>query len=198
MENMNPSSAFIYDYIKQSIAIKELLLTDSDFHSNLSLVCKVIISAYKSGNKVILAGNGGSAADSQHIAAEFVSRFNFDRDALPALALNTDSSMITAIGNDYGYDKVFSRQLAANSKPGDVFIGISTSGNSSNIISAINIAKEIGVTTIALSGNGGTISSLADFTISVPSVRTSFVQESHIMIGHIICGIVESSLFAEV
>ena len=163
----------------------------------VSNVSNLIIAAYNNGNKVLLAGNGGSAADAQHIAAEFVSRFFFDRPGLPALALTTDTSMLTAIGNDYGYDKLFSRQLQAQSKEGDIFIGISTSGNSENIINAVHTAKELGITSVILCGDGGQLKDLADIAICVPSLITPYIQECHICIGHMICAIVEEIIFAE-
>ena len=136
-----------------------------------------------------------SAADAQHIAAEFVSRFEFDRPGLPSIALTTDTSMLTAIGNDYGFDKLFTRQLEANSKSGDIFIGISTSGNSANILNAFEKAKILGVSSVALCGAQGKVLHCSDYQLSVPSSKTPRIQESHILIGHIICGLVENTLF---
>jgi len=148
--------------------------------------------------KQVLAGNGGSAADAQHIAAELVGRYGFDRPSLPSLSLTTDTSNLTAIGNDYGYDKVFSRQLEGMGQRGDLFIGISTSGNSKNIINAFEVAKEKGITTVALVGrDGGAMAKMADMAIVVPSESTPRIQESHILIGHIICDIIEKEIFAE-
>ena len=144
----------------------------------------------------MLFGNGGSAADSQHIAAEFVGRFAFDRPALPALALNVNTSCITAIGNDYGFEQVFSRQIEALGQAGDVAIGISTSGNSPNVVRAISVAKKKGLHTIGLTGRtGGTLKSTVDFCICVPSEETPRIQESHILIGHIISELVEEAIF---
>ena len=144
----------------------------------------------------MLAGNGGSAADAQHIAAEFVSRFNFDRPGLSSIALTTDTSILTAIGNDYGYEKLFERQLEANAKSGDVFIGISTSGKSPNIINALNVCKKLGVYSISLTGsNEESIINNCDLAVEVPSNCTPRIQECHILIGHIICGYVENKLF---
>lgn len=191
MDNVN----YIKAYLDDSIAVKKLLQESDSVLSQISLVADLIISAYKNGNKVILAGNGGSAADSQHIAAEFVSRFFFDRPGLPAIAITTDTSMLTAIGNDYGFDKLFVRQLQAQSKPGDVFIGISTSGNSVNIINAMELAKELGVTSVALCGEAGKLKDLVDYSINVPSKITPYIQECHICIGHMICAIVERAIF---
>ncbi|MEW6994790.1 SIS domain-containing protein [Colwelliaceae bacterium MEBiC 14330] len=188
---------YINKYLNNSIVVKQKLSQSKDVLNVVSNVSELIISAYKKGNKVLLAGNGGSAADAQHIAAEFVSRFFFDRPGLPALALTTDTSMLTAIGNDYGYDKLFSRQLQAQSKEGDVFIGISTSGNSKNIINAVNTAKELGITSVVLCGEGGQLKELADIAICVPSLITPYIQECHICIGHMICAIVEEIIFAE-
>ena len=191
MDNVN----YIKAYLDDSIAVKKLLQESDSVLSQISLVADLIINAYKNGNKVILAGNGGSAADSQHIAAEFVSRFFFDRPGLPAIAITTDTSMLTAIGNDYGFDKLFARQLQAQSKPGDVFIGISTSGNSVNIINAMELAKELGVTSVALFGEAGKLKDLVDYSINVPSKITPYIQECHICIGHMICAIVERAIF---
>ena len=142
---------------------------------------------YKNGNKLLIAGNGGSAADAQHIAAEFVSRFFYDRPGLPAIALTTDTSMLTAIGNDYGFENLFSRQVQAQGSNGDIFIGISTSGNSINIIKAVEEAKLSGIFSVVFCGEGGVLSRKADLAIDVPSNSTPHIQECHILIGHIIC-----------
>ncbi|MCA3950711.1 D-sedoheptulose-7-phosphate isomerase [Vibrio vulnificus] len=186
---------FITDYLKNSIETKNRLSKDELLINTISYVADLIIEAYGSGNKVILAGNGGSAADAQHIAAEFVSRFFFDRPGLPAISLTTDTSMLTAIGNDYGYENLFSRQLQAQSRPGDIFIGISTSGNSENVVRAIKTAKDVGVRSIVLCGEKGILKEIADISICVPSSITPFIQESHICIGHMICAIVERKIF---
>lgn len=191
MDNVN----YIKTYLDNSIAVKKQLQESEGVLNQISLVADLIINAYKNGNKVILAGNGGSAADSQHIAAEFVSRFFFDRPGLPAIAITTDTSMLTAIGNDYGFDKLFARQLQAQSKPGDVFIGISTSGNSVNIIKAMELTKELGVKSVALCGESGNLKDMVDYSINVPSKVTPYIQECHICIGHMICAIVERAIF---
>ncbi len=186
---------FINRHIAASIETKQALLESGTVNENIAEAANRCLSAYKNGNKILIAGNGGSAADAQHIAAEFVSRFEFDRPGLPAIALTTDTSILTAIGNDYGFERLFSRQLEANSKPGDVFIGITTSGNSPNILAALKSAKENGLTTIGLAGIGGEIQTECDICISVPSSHTPRIQESHILIGHIICAFVEQELF---
>lgn len=186
---------YIQSYLDHSISVKKTLLDDENTLKKISELADVICQAFQRGNKVILAGNGGSAADSQHIAAEFVSRFFFDRPGLPAIALTTDSSMVTAIGNDYGFDKLFSRQLQAQSRPGDVFIGISTSGNSKNVINAMECAKDEGVFSAVFCGEGGVLADMADMAIRAPSDCTPYIQECHICIGHIICAIVEQRIF---
>jgi D-sedoheptulose 7-phosphate isomerase len=187
------------DYLKniivKSIETKKLLLEDEDVLQKTIEVVNAILSALKKGNKVLLAGNGGSAADAQHIAAEFVSRFEFDRAPLAAVALTTDTSILTAIGNDYGYEHLFSRQLRAIGREGDVFIGISTSGNSKNVVEAINACKSLGITSVGLTGNRGAMLDICDHLISVPSNNTARIQESHILIGHSICSMVESGFF---
>jgi D-sedoheptulose 7-phosphate isomerase len=156
------------------------------------------VDVYKTGNKTLIAGNGGSAADAQHIAGEFVSRFYFDRPGLASIALTTDTSIITAIGNDYGYEKLFSRQLQANGVKGDMFIGISTSGNSANVIEALKECKEKGIITVGLTGEkGGKMAEMCDYCIKIPSNETPRVQESHILIGHIICAVVEEAIFGK-
>jgi D-sedoheptulose 7-phosphate isomerase len=186
---------YIKSYLSNSIEVKKTLAQDVEVLNTISLVADLITEAYKRGNKVLLAGNGGSAADSQHIAAEFVSRFFYDRPGLPAIAMTTDTSMLTAIGNDYGFDKLFARQLQAQSKKGDIFIGITTSGNSLNIVNAVEAAKAEGVTSVVFCGSSGRLKDLADFAICVPNSITPFIQECHICIGHMICAIVEENIF---
>nr|WP_324257478.1 D-sedoheptulose 7-phosphate isomerase [Cellvibrio fontiphilus] len=157
---------------------------------------QIIVDCLNKGGKVLLAGNGGSAADAQHIAGEFVSRFHYDRPGLPAIALTTDTSILTAIGNDYGYERLFSRQVQALGREGDVFIGISTSGNSANIIAALSEAKKFKLTTLGFTGAmGGTMADMCDITLRMPSKETPKIQEGHIAIGHIICGLVEAAMF---
>ena len=160
---------------------------------DIESACKLMTDAIKSGNKILLAGNGGSAGDAQHIAAELTGRFVKDRKALPGIALTTDTSAITSIGNDYGYDFVFSRQVAALAQPGDLFIAISTSGNSPSIINAIQTAKESNCKVLGLSGrDGGKMNGICDLNIVVPSDTTSHIQEMHILIGHILCTAVDN------
>lgn len=160
--------------------------------------CNVVIEALNRGNKIIFCGNGGSAADAQHLTAEFTGRFFLERRPLPAIALNTNVSAITAIGNDYGYDEIFLRQTQALAQSGDVLVGISTSGNSKNIVKSFEYASSIGVTTVAFTGRtGGKMKELADILLNIPSDCTPRVQEAHITIGHIMCEIVEQALFSE-
>ncbi|MBK1963761.1 D-sedoheptulose 7-phosphate isomerase [Campylobacter novaezeelandiae] len=190
--------AYIKNHFKESIDTKEQILKDENILDLIKKVALEIIKAYKNGNKTLLAGNGGSAADAQHIAGELVSRFYFDRPGLASIALTTDTSILTAIGNDYGYEKVFSRQLEAQGTKGDIFIGISTSGNSANILKALEICKEKGIISIGLTGqSGGKMNELCDYCIKVPSSCTPRIQESHILIGHILCAIVEEELFGK-
>lgn len=183
--------------ISDSIALKQAILADHHVISTIATVAELCVAAYRRGNRLILAGNGGSAADAQHIAAEFVSRFAFDRPGLPALAITTDTSMLTAIGNDYGYEQLFRRQLEANGRAGDIFLGISTSGNSPNILLALDRCSSLGITAIGLAGAGGRIAEHCQICLRVPSTSTPRIQEAHIMIGHIICGLVESQIFGQ-
>lgn len=190
---------YIKDQIKKSYETKQAIYENDVLLEKIVQVAQACVAIYKNGtNKTILAGNGGSAADAQHIAAELVGRYGFDRPSLPSLALTTDTSNLTAIGNDYGYDKVFSRQLEGMGQSGDLFIGISTSGNSQNIINAFEVAKQKGIITVALVGrDGGMMAKMADMAIVVPSESTPRIQESHILIGHILCDIIEKEIFAE-
>lgn len=186
----------IIQQIKDSISVKELILNDFQLLNLIESSAEIVTKAYQNGFKTLLAGNGGSAADAQHIAGEFVSRFYFDRPGIPSIALTTDTSIITAIGNDYGFDKLFERQVQAQGQKGDVFIGITTSGNSENIIRALAACHDKEIKTIVLTGKtGGKVSDLCDICIKVPSVETPRIQEAHILIGHIICCIVEDNLF---
>jgi len=156
---------------------------------------ELIVQTLKNGNKVLLCGNGGSAADAQHIAAELTGRYKTERRGLPGIALTTDTSALTAIGNDYGHDKVFSRQVEALASKGDILIGISTSGNSENVINALKVAKELGCSSIGLSGrDGGAMNEICDINLIVPSDNTPRIQEIHILVGHTICQIVDNEL----
>ncbi len=187
---------FITKEIQDSYNVKENILKDKNIIEIISKISEEAVNAYKNENKILIAGNGGSAADAQHIAGELVSRFYFDREGLPALALTTDTSILTAIGNDYGYENLFARQVQANGVKGDLFIGISTSGNSPNIIKAIEEARKKEIIIIGLTGsNKCKMDDLCDYIIKVPSAITPRIQEAHILIGHIICGIIEKELF---
>lgn len=170
---------------------------DTALHTEMERITTHCIERLQAGSKILLAGNGGSAADSQHLAAELVSRFNVDRPGLPAIAITTDTSALTAIGNDYGYEQVFSRQIEAIGNTGDVFWAFSTSGRSANILRALQAARANGLSTVGLSGKtGGDMPSLCDYMIHVPSEHTPNIQEGHIAIGHIICGAIEEALFS--
>ncbi len=162
---------------------------------NVILAAKSIALAYARGNKVLICGNGGSAADAQHIAGELVNRFLLDRPPLPAIALTTDTSVITAIGNDFGFEQVFSKQVRALGQSGDILIGISTSGNSPNIIKAFHEAKSMEITTMGILGNGGVLTELSDILLAVPHPSTPIVQEVHIIIEHILCRLIDYYLF---
>ncbi|MGH2279041.1 D-sedoheptulose-7-phosphate isomerase [Aliarcobacter sp. ERUVET-7] len=189
---------YIKKEIQKSIFIKNKILEDIDLLNSIERASKVCIECLENDKKIILAGNGGSAADAQHIAGELVSKFYFDRPGLNAIALTTDTSIITAIGNDYGYEKLFQRQIQANGKLDDVFIGISTSGNSKNIILALEECKRKGIKTIGLTGEKESkMIELCDITIKIPSSSTPNIQESHIMVGHIICAIIEEQIFGK-
>ena len=190
--------AYIKDQIKKSYETKQNIYANEALLDNIVAVAKLCVKLYQGDKKTILAGNGGSAADAQHIAAELVGRYGFDRPSIPSLALTTDTSNLTAIGNDYGYDFVFSRQLEGMGQNGDIFIGISTSGNSVNVINAFESARKKGITTIALVGrDGGKMAKMADYALVVPSDSTPRIQESHILIGHILCDIIEKEIFGD-
>ncbi|ECL2403885.1 D-sedoheptulose 7-phosphate isomerase [Campylobacter jejuni] len=195
MENLN---SYIKEHFQESILVKEQILKDENLITLIKNASLEVIKAYKNNNKTLLAGNGGSAADAQHIAGEFVSRFYFDRPGIASIALTTDTSILTAIGNDYGYENLFARQVQAQGIKGDVFIGISTSGNSKNILKALELCKQKEIISIGLSGaSGGAMNELCDYCIKVPSTCTPRIQEAHILIGHIICAIVEEELFGK-
>lgn len=188
----------ITEQIRASMLVKEAILADPRLIAVIGRAARTVTEAYEAGKKTLLAGNGGSAADAQHIAGEFVSRFRFDRPGLASVALTTDTSILTAIGNDYGYDELFARQIQAQGAEGDVFIGISTSGNSVNLVRALAVCREKGIRTIGLTGaDGGVMAGLCDVPIRVPSSDTPRIQESHILIGHILCGIVEEAVFGD-
>ncbi|MGN1393745.1 MAG: SIS domain-containing protein [Succinivibrionaceae bacterium] len=186
----------IKTYVADSISVKQKILANPEIIDKIQTVSKYMIDTFVDGCKVLVAGNGGSAADAQHFAAELVSRFYFDRPGLPAIALTTDTSIMTAIGNDYDFSRVFARQVEALGSVGDLFIGISTSGNSKNVIEAIEVAKSKNIFTVGLVGEKPSkMDDICDLVIKVPSVNTPNIQESQLMIEHIICAIVEDALF---
>lgn len=193
---MSHTLTTISDCLRESIAVKNKTLDDHALLQQVAEVAKKCADACLAGKKVLFAGNGGSAADAQHLAGEFVSRFNYDRPGLTAFALTVDTSVLTSIGNDYGYEEVFARQIQACAKEGDVLIGLSTSGNSPNIVKALALARSMGVFTVAMTGTtGGKMLSHCDICIRVPSQDTPRIQECHITLGHIICGLVEQTIF---
>jgi D-sedoheptulose 7-phosphate isomerase len=188
----------VRDGIQHSIEVKKRLLLDASFQNLVVLAAMQIAESFLSGGKIFFFGNGGSAADAQHLTAEFTGRYLKERRPLPALALSVNSSSVTAIGNDYGFDFVFARQLEALGKKGDVAVGISTSGNSSNVVRGLEVAKAKSIYAVALTGaSGGLLGHIADCTICVPSKETPRIQECHILSGHIICEIVERMLFED-
>ena len=192
---MNPR---IPKSIEESVAAKQAILNDQAFLGRIEAAAEIITESLRNGGKIHFCGNGGSAADAQHLAAELSGRFYFDRPPLNAEALHCNTSYLTAVGNDYGYDLIFSRLLRGTAKAGDVIVGISTSGNSKNILKAFEVAKELGVKIIAMTGaTGGAMKDFADILLNVPSTDTPRIQESHIMIGHIVCELVETEMFGK-
>lgn len=188
----------ITEIIRQSIQLKQDVLDDDKIIDKIHQIAILIIDCYKNGGKVLFCGNGGSAADAQHLAAELSGRFYYDRKPLSAEALHVNTSYLTAVANDYAFDQVYARLVEGAGKAGDILIGLSTSGNSPNVLNAFKVAKSKGITAIALTGEGGgKLSSLCDHCISVPSKDTPRIQEVHILIGHIICMLVERSLFPD-
>jgi len=184
--------------IDESCSVKRKIAEDPAFVSAIAQVAEQCAEALSRGGKVMLAGNGGSAADAQHIAAEFVGRFKLERRPLPAIALTTDTSLLTAVGNDYGFEEIFARQVRGLGRSGDLFVGISTSGNSPNVLRAMSACRELGVTTVGLTGKGGgEMASDSDYLLAVPSSETPRIQESHILIGHLVCELVDVRLFGE-
>jgi len=181
-------------FLQTELAAHQAVLKELDqLLPQIGAVAQCMRDCLKNGGKILIMGNGGSAADSQHIAAEIVGRYKRDRRGLPAIALTTDTSIITSVGNDFGFDFIFSRQVEALCNPADVVIGISTSGNSANVIKAIETAKQIGATTVALSGGtGGKLAAMCDFSLIMPSSDTPRIQEAHIFVGHSLCGLLEA------
>ena len=189
------NKVLLKDEIMDSIKVKTLLCESESILEKISEIANACLNSLNKGGKIIFCGNGGSFADAQHLSAEFTSRFLFDRPALASIALGTNNSGLTAMGNDYGYENIFSRELEALGKPEDILIGITTSGNSANIIKGVDAANKIGITTFILTGqSGGKLKDLAD-CVHVPSNDTARIQECHILIGHIICGFVEKEMF---
>ena len=187
---------YITTQIQETQRLMSFMLADDTLLARVEASAVACIHAMKNGNKLLLAGNGGSAADAQHIAGVFVSRFAFDRPGLPAIALTTDTSILTAIGNDYGYENLFARQVQAHAQKGDVLIAYSTSGRSTNVIAALREARARGVICIGMTGNrGGPMKELCDHYLDVPSADTPKIQEGHAVLGHILCGLVERALF---
>ena len=186
----------IKNIIKASVDVKNHMLQDGELLKTVNDCVEVMVMAFKSGNKLLFCGNGGSAADAQHLAAEFSGRFYTDRDALPAEALHCNTSYMTAVANDYSYEVIYSRLIKGIGNKGDVLVGLSTSGNSKNIVKAFEAAKEKGMITIGFTGeSGGQIKSLSDHLLNVPSKDTPRIQEAHILLGHIICQLVEEKVF---
>lgn len=188
------------DYIQKSLIgtqqTLDRMLHDELLLATLKEIAKASVACLKNGGKILLAGNGGSAADAQHIAGELVSRFEFDRPGLPAIALTTDTSILTAIGNDYGYEKLFARQVQAHGNKGDIFIGYSTSGRSKNILNALEESRRKGLISVGFGGDaGGLLPDLCDHLLLVPAQTTPKIQEGHLILGHILCGLIENSLF---
>ena len=181
--------------IAESVRVKQALLADDTLLGQISEIAGLMVTAYRSGHKTMWAGNGGSAADAQHMAGELVNKFTFDRPGLPALSLSTDTSIITAVGNDYGFDRLFARQVEAQGCPGDVFIGISTSGRSRNLVEALEACREKGIISVAIVGANPCPMDDFDHVIHVPSKETPRIQECQTLIGHALCYLVENQLF---
>ena len=198
MKPSTPVHQMIVSSLQASVALKQALLEDQKLIQTIAEVAEAMSRALADGHKLLFFGNGGSAADAQHLAAELVGRYQQERRALPALALTANTSTLTAIGNDYSYERVFARQLEALCSPGDVAVGISTSGKSPNVLSAMRAAKEIPVTTVGMTGmRAGELAALSDYCICVPSEQTPRIQEGHILIGHILCEVIEQKFVSE-
>ncbi len=199
MENEALSNDFtpvIRSHLEKSIQVMERIIEENA--PLISRIAHLFIETFKGGRKAVIFGNGGSAADAQHVAAELVHRFRIDRAALPAIALTTDTSILSSIGNDYGFDRVFARQIEALVTPGDIVVGISTSGNARNVLEGIRVAREKGAVTIGFTGyTGGALRELVDVCFQVPSHNTAHIQEAHITVWHILCDLIEQALFAK-
>jgi len=195
---MYNAAELLRDNLVDSISAKQKMLCNTDMFDRFAKAASVVVDAYKSGGRLYIAGNGGSAADAQHLAAEFVSKLEKDRGPLPAEALTVDTSIITAIGNDYGFDKVFARQIEGKMRQGDVFLAITTSGQSPNILRALETCKKLGITSVLFTGNGGgPAAQLADYPIIADGKSTGEIQEVHIVLSHTLCGCVENEIFGE-
>lgn len=187
---------YVHQQLEDSISLKQNMIKDTTFMKQLHSVISLCISTYKAKGKTLLCGNGGSAADAQHWAAEFVNRFTFDRPPLPSIALTTDTSVLTSIGNDYDFEQLFSRQVQAHGLPGDILFAISTSGHSPNVLAAVHQAKHQGLHVVSFTGaTGGKLAPISDYCIKIPSTNTPRIQEGHALVGHIICACVERALF---
>jgi len=190
------SEEFLTAHFRHSVATLESAAQDRRLHATIIAIAEALTRAFRDGRKLLVAGNGGSAADAQHIAGEFLSRLNFDRNPLPAVALTTDTSVLTAIGNDYGFDKIFERQVRGLGQKGDVFIAISTSGRSPNILTALKVARAMGIVTVGFTGaRGNEMPALCDLCLQAPAEATPLIQQVHIVAAHAICGLVERTLF---
>jgi len=197
-ENGAPAGGDIAAHFRRSADTLTRAADDPDLHMTVGRIVDAIVQALRAGKKLLIAGNGGSAADAQHIAGEFVSRFCFDRGPLPAIALTTDTSLLTAIGNDYGFDQVFERQVRGIGTRGDVFLAISTSGRSPNVLTALRAAREMGIVTIGFTGaSGGSMGDLCDICLQAPSDETPQIQQIHIVAYHAVCGEVEKAMFGK-
>ena len=193
-----PDESFVAQHFQRSVETLERAAGDRDLRAAIVAIADAIVAAMRGGGKLLIAGNGGSAADAQHIAGEFLSRLRFDRHPLPAIALTTDSSVLTAVGNDYGYEQVFERQLRGLGRKGDVFIAISTSGKSPNVLAALRAARDIGVVTVGFTGTApgaAVMRPLCDYMLAAPTDDTPLIQQLHITAAHAICEIVERNLF---
>lgn len=194
---MNQTQSTIRSQIASSIEVKQALLADEVLTAKIAGIASLMVEAYRSGHKTLWAGNGGSAADAQHMAGELVNKFTFDRPGLPALSLSTDTSIITAVGNDYGFERLFARQVEAQGCAGDVFIGISTSGKSKNLVEALQACRDKGIVSVAIVGADPCPMDEYDHVIHIPSRETPRIQECQTLIGHILCSIVEAELFGQ-
>ena len=196
-QKLGAQNDLVAEHFRRSCETLSRAAEDSDLRAAIHAIATAITDAFRSGHKLLIAGNGGSAADAQHIAGEFLSRLNFDRNPLPAIALTTDTSVLTAVGNDYGFDQTFARQVRGLGKPGDVFIAISTSGRSPNVVAALKAAREGGLITVGFAGTAanGTMQPLCDHCLAAPSAETPQIQQIHIVAAHAICGLVELSMF---